>query len=89
MKMGVREFRERISEVVDGVETVEVTKNGRKVGTYTPERRPRDPAIARAALQSIERWQAEMKAKGVDLEAELSAMGLSPWGEPLDDHAGR
>jgi antitoxin (DNA-binding transcriptional repressor) of toxin-antitoxin stability system len=83
MKMGVREFRERLGEVVNGTEPVEVTKNGRKVGTYIPERRSRDPEVARAAAESIARWQAEMRAKGIDLDAKFAAIGLSPWGEPM------
>ena len=85
MKMGIKEFRERISEVANGTDVVEVTNHGRTMGIFRPLRR--DPETVRAAAASIQRWQEEMKAKGVDLDAEMAALGMDPWGEPLDvDH---
>jgi len=83
MKMGIKEFRERLSEVVQMGEAVVVTNHGKVIGTFAPLR-PKDPARVRRAAESIGRWQAEMKAKGVDLGAELAAMGISPDGTPLD-----
>jgi antitoxin (DNA-binding transcriptional repressor) of toxin-antitoxin stability system len=87
MKMGIKEFRERLSEVVRKGEPIVVTSHGKVLGTFAPLR-PKDPEQVRRAAESIRRWQEEMKAKGVDLEAELAAMGLDPWGVPLDDRAG-
>lgn len=86
--MGIKEFRERLSEVVQGSEAVIVTHHGKVVGTFAPLR-SKDPARVRKAAESIRRWQEEMKAKGVDLEGVLADMGLDPWGEPLDDASRR
>lgn len=82
MRMGIKEFRDRLSEVTKGTAMIDVTHRGRIVGTFTP--RLRDPEKIRAAAASIERWQNEMKERGIDLEAELAALGLDPWGEQLD-----
>lgn len=87
MKMGIKEFRERLSEVVRSGEPIVVTNHGKVLGTFAPLR-PKDPERVRAAAESIRRWQEEMKTKGIDLEAELAAMGVSPDGTPLDDHVG-
>ena len=38
MKMGIKEFRERISEVTLGDEVVIITNHGKRVGRYVPER---------------------------------------------------
>jgi hypothetical protein len=83
MKMGVKEFRDRLTEVLHGNETVDITHHGRTLGTF----RPRKPDLERArrAAESVRRWQEDMRAKGVDLEGMLADMGLDPWGEPLDD----
>ena len=81
-KMGIKEFRERLSEVAQGTEIIDVTHHGRVVGTFKPRRT--DPELIRRVGESIQRWQDEMRAKGVDLEAELRSIGLDPWGEPLE-----
>lgn len=57
MKMGVKEFRERFSEVADGTESVLVTKNGVTIGRYEPERH-RIPKP-----QELEAWLVEMEAR--------------------------
>lgn len=88
MKMGIKEFRERLSEVVRMGEPVIVTNHGKVLGTFSPLR-PKDPEKVRQAAESIRRWQEEMKAKGVDLQAELAAMGIAPDGTPLDGPADR
>jgi hypothetical protein len=82
MKIGIKEFRERISEVTHGHDLIEITHHGKTLGLYQPLRR--DPEKVREAAASIARSQAEMAAKGVDLEAELAAIGLDSWGEPLN-----
>lgn len=82
MKMGIKEFRERLSEVAHGTEMVELTHHGRVIAMFQPLRR--DPERIRAVAESVQRWQDDMKAKGVDLEAALAEIGLDPWGEPLD-----
>ena len=87
MKMGIKEFRERLSEIVRKGEPVVITNHGKVVGTFAPLR-PKDPERVHQAAESIRRWQEEMKAKGVDLEAALAAEGIAPDGTPLDDPAG-
>ena len=86
MKMGIKEFRERIGEIADGDTVIELTKRGKVVGEYRP-RRPFDPAAAKRALESVQRWQAEMRAQGVEPEDWLAELGLDPWGAPLEDRA--
>lgn len=87
MKLGVKEFRHRLTEVLHGSDTVDITHHGRILGTFRP--RKVDPARARAAAESIRRWQEDMRARGVDLEGVLAEMGLDPWGVPLNDSPDR
>lgn len=82
MKMGIKEFRERLSEITRGTDQIEVTHHGRVVGTFKPSRR--DPEKIRVAAEGIRRWQEEMLAKGVNLEAELASVGIAPDGSPID-----
>lgn len=82
-KMGIKEFRERLSEVTRGTDVVEVTHHGRIVGTFTPKRKF-DPEAARRAVESVKRWQDELRAGGTDPEALLAELGLDPWGVPLE-----
>lgn len=89
MKMGIKEFRERIGEVARGSEPVQLTDRGRVIGTYTPwptmdaDRRRR----AAEAADEVRRWQEELRGQGVNTEDWLAAMGLDPWGVPtVNDH---
>lgn len=84
MKMGIKDFRERLGQLARGEESVELTDRGKVIGTYTP--RPRlDLDRARAAAKSIQRWQDDLRARGVDPEDWLAELGLDPYGMPLDD----
>lgn len=83
MKMGVKEFKERISEVTASGAPVVITNHGRPVGSYAPFK-PKDPEKVRKAAEEILRWQNEMRSKGVDLDAVLAGLGMDPWGEPLN-----
>jgi hypothetical protein len=85
IELGIREFRERFSEVVNGKDFVVITNNGKEVGTFMPVVWKRDLAAARAAGEGIVAAQAELRAKGVDLDAEMAKLGMKPSGEPLDD----
>jgi hypothetical protein len=87
MKLGVKEFRHRLTEVLHGSEPVDITHHGRILGTFRP--RKVNLERARAAVESNRRWQEEMRAKGIDLEGVLAGMGLDPWGEPLNDASDR
>jgi antitoxin (DNA-binding transcriptional repressor) of toxin-antitoxin stability system len=83
MKMGIKEFRERIKEVTEGGEAIVITNHGKPVASFAPLKR-KDPENVRRAAEDIERWQEEMKAKGIDLEAVLAGLGLDHWGTPLN-----
>ncbi len=84
MKMGMKEFRARVGEMGDAPEPVIITNHGREVGTFIPRKWVRDAAAAERAAASVARWRKEMRMRGIDLNAELAAMGMSPLGEPLN-----
>lgn len=84
MKLGIKEFRERIAELADGDEVVQLTKHGRQVGEYRP-RRKFDAAAAEAARRSVEQWQAELRARGIEPEDLLADLGLDALGHPLQE----
>lgn len=85
IELGIREFRERLSEVVNGADMVSVTSNGVEVGTYLPKRWVRDIGKAREAAQAVERAREELRARGMDLDAQMRMLGMTPLGEPLED----
>ena len=87
-KMGIKEFRERLSEVARGDEVVSVTHHGKVVGTFTPKR-PYDPVKAEQAQREIERWHAELRASGIEPDDWMAKLGMDPWGEPLADRDDR
>jgi hypothetical protein len=59
MKMGIKEFRERISEVSLGREVVIVTHHGKRVGRYIP-----DGLSKPAADIDMKAWVRDMEAFG-------------------------
>ena len=75
MKMGIKEFRERIGEVSLGDEVVILTHHGRRVGRYVPER-PRDVdmttwteerrAFGRKWRAQTPDWRVRLAAEGID-----------------------
>jgi hypothetical protein len=85
IELGIREFRERFSEVTNGTDFVIVTNNGQEVGTYMPTRWMRDVGKARKAAEVVAKAQKELRARGINLDKEMAAMGLTPYGEPLED----
>ena len=85
MKMGIKEFRDKIGELAEGDSAVQLTKHGKVVGEYRP-RKPFDAEAARRALETVQRWQAELREKGIEPEDWLAEMGLNPMGEPLDEN---
>lgn len=85
IELGIREFKERLSEVTQGSDFVVVTNNGREVGTYMPKRWMRDLGKARKAAEAVLKAQVELRSRGIDLDKEMAAMGLTPYGEPLED----
>lgn len=62
-RMGIRELKARMSEVVNEVqagETVEVTRHGEVVAMLVPVRRPVDNDEVRATLVSLDALRAEI-----------------------------
>lgn len=83
VKMGIKEFRERLSEVTATGGHVVNTNHEKSVASFAPFSRKNPEAVGKAA-DEIARWQAEMNAEGVGLEEVLADLGLDPWGTPLD-----
>jgi antitoxin (DNA-binding transcriptional repressor) of toxin-antitoxin stability system len=65
MKMGVKEFRERFSEVSLGDEVVIVTHHGKRVGRYIPEgiRKPAADIDMKAWKQDLEEFGQNWRAR--------------------------
>lgn len=86
MKLGVKEFRERFSELAEGQDPVLVTKNGRVVGTYHPsrtrEQRMRDWAVAE---ERLEQFRTGWRQSTPDWKDRLASIGLDPDGEPFNE----
>ena len=84
MKMGIKEFRERIGEVALGDEAVVVTHHGRRVGQYIPDAARKPPggvdmdAWVREGLEFGRRW----RARTPDWREKLRELG-----EPEEDIA--
>lgn len=85
IELGIREFRERLSEVANGTDMIAVTNNGVEIGTYLPKRWLRDIGKARRAAEAVERARQELRSRGMDLDREMAALGMTPYGEPLED----
>lgn len=85
LKLGVREFRERLSQVANGTEFIVITNNGREVGTYMPNNWARDVGAARLAAAAVAQAQQELRERGIDLDAAMARLGMSPNGEPLNE----
>ena len=83
MKMGVREFRERISEVTSGTEQVVVTRNGAVVGRYTPivPAKPAESIDMQAWLDRIQNFQTVWKSETPDWRQRLASIGLDENGD--------
>jgi hypothetical protein len=84
MKMGVKEFRERFSEIASGDETVLVTKNGRIVGRYQPMDGDFSSIDWDGIEAKLEAFRANLRAATPDWDERLAQIGLDPDGEPID-----
>lgn len=84
MKLGVKEFRERFSELAEGAEPVVVTKNGRVVGTYKPTRTVEERRANWARISAeLDQFREEWKASTPDWKERMASIGLGPDGESL------
>lgn len=84
MKMGVKEFRERFSEVAEGFEPILVTKNGRIVGKYDPSARAKSDKRDWDALEvKLGAIRANWKARTPGWRDHMASIGLDEHGEDL------
>lgn len=86
MKLGVKEFRERFSEVAHGDEQVIVTHHGRVLGRFTPEKR------AKLSREELSEWAAGLsesqkrwRENTPDWRERLAAYGLDEHGELIEE----
>ena len=78
MKMGIKEFRERISEVSVGDEVVVVTNHGKRVGRYIPERiRPAEDLNLDEWAKEREEFGRRWRAATPDWRDKLTSTGFS------------
>jgi antitoxin (DNA-binding transcriptional repressor) of toxin-antitoxin stability system len=85
MKMGVKEFRERFSEIAEGSEPVLVTKNGRVVGRYAPFSATQYDKVRWAETDArFERLREDWKARTPDWRERLAAAGFDENGDPIE-----
>ena len=86
MKMGIKEFRERLGEVARGEEPVSVTHHGRVVGHYLPVDGPKlSTGDLDAWVSARARFRAEWQAKNADWRDQLTRMGWDEEGELFSD----
>lgn len=88
MRMGIKEFRERLGEVARSGRPVQLTDRGQVIGTYMPLPRMDDEqrGKASAALEELRRTREEWARQGIDTDAWLARIGLDPLGVPLPQH---
>jgi antitoxin (DNA-binding transcriptional repressor) of toxin-antitoxin stability system len=84
MRVGVRELRDRLSEIVNGNRPVVVTNNGRVIGEFTPAAITSPVADRREWLErrraARRRWQEEVP----DWRDRLNSAGFDEEGEPYE-----
>ena len=82
--LGIREFRDNFTRIArEGGDPVVVKNHKQVVGWYVPVKRPTPEAIERT-ITGLEAVQAEWRAQGRDLDADLASLGMDPYGNPLD-----
>jgi len=79
MKMGIKEFRERIAEVASGDEPVIVTHHGRRVGRFVPEGARGAPADVDLDewVREREEFGRRWRARTPDWRDKLKAFGIA------------
>ena len=79
MKLGIKEFRERLSEVAHGDEPVIVTHHGRVLGRYLPERAGAPAKLdTEAWVSRLEELRDEWRAQTPDWRERMTSIGLDP-----------
>ena len=76
MKMGIKEFREKISEIALGDRPVVLTHHGKRVGQYIPDA-IRQPTVTdpKAWLDECEAFGRKWRAATPDWREKLRAIG--------------
>lgn len=90
MKMGIKEFRERLGQVAAAGQPVCVTHHGRIVGHYVPvdSRKAADVDLDRW-VAARDRFRARWKAANPDWGDQLLKMGWDEAGEPYANDSRR
>ncbi|MBW8785564.1 MAG: hypothetical protein JF593_13160 [Novosphingobium sp.] len=79
MRMGIKEFRERIAEVATGDEVVVVTHRGKRVGRFVPERARQKPGDVdvHGWAEERERFGREWRSATPDWKERLAVAGFT------------
>ena len=84
VQIGVREFRHRLSEVVNGNRQVVVTNNGKDVGEFTPATIKAPNAEPSRWLEERQAFRRRWQAETPDWLDRLTDAGMDEEGEPFD-----
>lgn len=79
--VGVKEFRARLSELLNGDQPVVVQNHGRTLGMFSPAIKPvrlpnTDPAYRKAVMARLDVESAQWRAQTPDWREKLKAIGL-------------
>ena len=76
MKMGIKEFRDKISEIALGHEPVVLTHHGKRVGQYIPDAiRPRTVTDSKAWLEERRAFGRKYRSEHADWREKLRSIG--------------
>jgi antitoxin (DNA-binding transcriptional repressor) of toxin-antitoxin stability system len=67
-RVGIRQFRENLSEYIDSTEPVAITRHGQTVGIYVPTKPKVTEEDRRAFREAGERMRAVLREDGIDPE---------------------
>jgi antitoxin (DNA-binding transcriptional repressor) of toxin-antitoxin stability system len=65
-RVGIRQFRENLSEYIDSTEPVAITRHGQTVGIYVPTKPKVTEEDRRAFHEAGERLRASWREQGLD-----------------------
>ena len=85
MKMGIKEFREKVSDVAEGDVPILVTNHGRIVGRFIPARATTPSVDMQKWLDARRRFRTNWQAANPDWMDQLLDLDLDGHGEPMED----